>query len=84
MVHSRRQVRRRSGAYRSEAIDLNGASYDHTTKASTSLEVTPKNDFTYASIPASTQMGLEGENSKFLIEIKTPYGSYQVPDNRVR
>jgi len=65
------------------AIDLNGIPYDpvkiDATKPSISLEVAPKDGFAYASIPASTLASLEGKNSTFLIEIKTPYGSYQVP-----
>jgi len=67
------------------AIDLNGVPYDpakiDTTKPSVTLEVTPKSGSAYASIPASTLTRLEGKNSAFLIEIKTPYGSYQVPVN---
>lgn len=67
------------------AIDLNGVSLDpasiDTTKPSVTLQVTPKDGAAYVSIPASILTSIEGKNATFLIEIKAPYGSYQVPVN---
>ncbi|MCD9026431.1 immunoglobulin-like domain-containing protein [Cohnella silvisoli] len=66
-------------------IDQNGAPLDpaaiDTSKPSVTLELTPKNGTAYASLPASVLTGLAARNANFLIEIKTPYGSYQVPVN---
>ncbi|RKN70542.1 Ig-like domain-containing protein [Paenibacillus ginsengarvi] len=67
------------------AIDLNGTMLDpgkiDTSKPSVTLEATPKDGVAFASIPASILTSLEGKNATFFIEIKTPYGSYQVPVN---
>lgn len=64
-------------------IDKNGIMLDpsaiDTTKPSITLEVTPKNNVAYVSIPVSILTSMEGKNAAFFIEIKTPYGSYQVP-----
>ncbi|WP_176220733.1 immunoglobulin-like domain-containing protein [Cohnella massiliensis] len=64
-------------------IDKNGIIFDpsaiDTTKPSVTLEVTPKDNTAYVSIPASILAGWEEKNAAFFIEIKTPYGSYQVP-----
>ncbi|MGG4146743.1 Ig-like domain-containing protein [Paenibacillus algorifonticola] len=66
-------------------IDMNGVSLNpdtiDTTKPSYTLEVTPKDGVAYVSIPASIMTGFEGKNAAFIIEIKAPYGSYQVPVN---
>jgi len=66
-------------------IDLNGVSLDPAdidiSKPSVTLEVVPKNGTAYVSIPVSILTGLEGRNATFYIEIKTPYGSYQIPVN---
>lgn len=61
-------------------VTLNPGKID-TTKSSYTLEVTPKDGAAYVSIPASILTGLEGKNAAFIIEIKTPNGSYQVPVN---
>lgn len=66
-------------------IDQNGVTLNpdkiDTTKSSFTLEVTPKDGVAYVSIPASILTSFEGKNAAFFIEIKTPYGSYQVPVN---
>ncbi|MBD2862465.1 OmpL47-type beta-barrel domain-containing protein [Paenibacillus oceani] len=66
-------------------IDLNGTSLEldriDMTKPFVTLEVTPKDGTAYVSIPANILSGIEGTNANFFIEIKTPYGSYQVPVN---
>ncbi|WP_164821573.1 S-layer homology domain-containing protein [Paenibacillus koleovorans] len=66
-------------------IDLNGTSLDpadiDTSKPSVTLDVMPKDRAAIVSIPASILTSLEGKNAAFFIEIKTPYGSYQVPVN---
>ncbi|TBL80976.1 S-layer homology domain-containing protein [Paenibacillus thalictri] len=66
-------------------IDNNGISLNPTTidmtKPSVTLEVTPKDGVAYISIPATILTSIEGKNASFFIEIKTPYGSYQVPVN---
>jgi len=66
-------------------IDLNGVTLNPNkidpTKSTVTLEVTPKDGVAYVSIPASIMAGFEGKNAAFIIEIKTPYGSYQVPVN---
>jgi hypothetical protein len=66
-------------------IDQNGVPLSpdkiDTTKSSITLEVTPKDGVAYVSIPASILTGFESKNAAFIIEIKTPYGSYQVPVN---
>ncbi|MCD9026407.1 S-layer homology domain-containing protein [Cohnella silvisoli] len=66
-------------------IDQNGITLDpdkiDTTKPSVTLEVTPKDGVAYVKIPASILTSFEGKNATFFIEIKTPYGSYQVPVN---
>ncbi len=64
-------------------IDRNGTSMDPTgidpTKPSVTLEVEPKNGTAYVGIPASILASFESENAAFMIEIKTPYGSYRIP-----
>jgi alpha-tubulin suppressor-like RCC1 family protein len=66
-------------------IDMNGISFNpaniDTAKPSVTLEVTPKDGAAYVSIPAGILLGLEGKNRSILIEIKAPYGTYQVPVN---
>lgn len=66
-------------------IDLNGITLNpdqiDTTKPSITLEVTAKDGTAYVSLPASILTMLEGKNAAFMIEIKAPYGSYQVPVN---
>ncbi|WP_027087999.1 Ig-like domain-containing protein [Cohnella panacarvi] len=66
-------------------IDLNGTSFDpdkiDTAKPAITFEVTAKNGVAYASFPASILASLEGNNAAFMIEIKTQYGSYQIPVN---
>ncbi|WP_165921124.1 S-layer homology domain-containing protein [Paenibacillus albiflavus] len=66
-------------------IDQNGVTLNlnkiDTMKSSFTLEVTPKDGVASVSIPARILTGLEGKNAAFIIEIKTPYGSYQVPVN---
>ncbi|MFC5470865.1 S-layer homology domain-containing protein [Cohnella suwonensis] len=66
-------------------IDQNGIMLNpdkiDTTKSSFTLEVTPKDGAAFVSIPASILTGFEGKNAAFIIEIKAPYGSYQVPVN---
>ncbi|RAV19440.1 cadherin-like beta sandwich domain-containing protein [Paenibacillus contaminans] len=65
-------------------IDLGGGVVLHpdridTSKPSVVLNVTPKDGVAYVRIPASILTGLEGKNAGFFLEIKAPYGSYQVP-----
>ncbi|MFC4600236.1 S-layer homology domain-containing protein [Cohnella hongkongensis] len=65
-------------------IDLNGISLDpdtlDITEPSVTLEVTPNQDgMAYVSIPATVLNGLTNRNDSLRIEIKAPYGSYQVP-----
>ncbi|WP_225446588.1 S-layer homology domain-containing protein [Paenibacillus rhizovicinus] len=66
-------------------IDLNGLTLDpntiDTTKPSVTLEVTPKDGAAFISIPASILTSFESKNAAFVIELKTSYGSYQVPVN---
>jgi uncharacterized repeat protein (TIGR02543 family) len=66
-------------------IDLNGTTLDpdniDTTKPSITIELMPKDGAAYVSIPASILTSIEGNNADFIFEIKTPYGSYQVPVN---
>lgn len=52
-----------------------------TTMLSVNLEVTPTNGVAYMSIPASILKKFEVKNPTFYFEIKTPYGSFQVPAN---
>lgn len=64
-------------------IDLDGIKLTpdqiDTTKPSFTLEVTPKDGTAHVSVPASFLTTLEGRNAAFMIEIKAPYGSYQIP-----
>ncbi|NIK66981.1 S-layer homology domain-containing protein [Paenibacillus sp. BK720] len=66
-------------------IDQNGITLDpatiDTSKPFVTLDVTPKGGMAYVSIPASVLSSIAGINSTFFIDIKTPYGSYQVPVN---
>ncbi|GGD98301.1 hypothetical protein GCM10010911_66370 [Paenibacillus nasutitermitis] len=66
-------------------IDQNGIMIDSdkidTRKPSVALEVTPKDGVAYVSIPASLLTEFEKKNATFFMEIKTPYGSYQMPVN---
>src|SRR5262249_48652031 len=66
-------------------IDLNGATLDpatiDTSKPSITLEVTPQDGIAFVTIPATIFAGLEDKNAAFFIEIKAPYGGYQVPVN---
>lgn len=66
-------------------IDLDGIKLTpdqiDTTKPSFTLEVTPKDGTAHVSVPASFLTKLEGRNAAFMIEIKAPYGSYQIPVN---
>lgn len=66
-------------------IELNGVTLDpatiDTAQPSVTLEVAPKDGIVDVIIPASILTGVEGQNATFFIEIKTPYGSYQVPVN---
>jgi len=66
-------------------IDRNGTSLDPAdidpTRPSFTLEVEPKNGVAYVGIPASILASFESENAGFMIEIKTPYGSYRIPVN---
>ncbi|WP_339850761.1 IPT/TIG domain-containing protein [Paenibacillus sp. FSL W7-1088] len=66
-------------------IDQNGIMIDwakiDSSKPSVTLEITPKDGVAYVRIPASILTSIEGKNATFFIEIKTPYGSYQVPVN---
>lgn len=67
-------------------IDVNGTALDpktvDTAKPSVTLEVSPNHDgMAYVGIPASVLVDIADQNSGFIIVIKTPYGSYQVPVN---
>lgn len=66
-------------------IDLNGAPYDpaniDTAKPSVTLEATQKDGAAYVSMPASVLTSIASKNAAFVIEIKTPYGSYRLPIN---
>jgi len=66
-------------------IDLNGKPFDptgiDTSKPSVTLEVEPKDGSAYASMPASLLASFADKNAAFVIEIKTPYGSYRIPVN---
>jgi len=66
-------------------INLNGISLDpaqvDVTKLSVMLEAAPKDGMAYVSIPAAVLSRFADRNAGFIIEIKTPYGSYQVPVN---
>lgn len=66
-------------------IDRNGQLFDptdiDTSKPSVTLEVVPKNGTVYVGIPASILANLADKNADLMIEIKTPYGSYQIPAN---
>lgn len=59
-------------------VPLNPADID-TSKPSVTLEVTPKDDRAYVSIPASILADFATRNASFLIEIQAPYGSYRIP-----
>ena len=63
-----------------KCVSLDPASID-TSKPSFTLEVAPKDGTACMSAPASTLTELAGKNATFFIEIKTPYGSYQIPVN---
>jgi alpha-tubulin suppressor-like RCC1 family protein len=64
-------------------IDNNGIQVDpssiDTAQPSVTLEVTPKDNTAYVSIPAGILAGLEGKNPAFFIEIQAPYGRFQIP-----
>ncbi|MFC6547444.1 X2-like carbohydrate binding domain-containing protein [Cohnella cellulosilytica] len=64
-------------------IDLNGKPFDptgiDTSKPSVTLEVEPRGGSAYASIPVSLLASFADQNAAFIIEIKTPYGSYRLP-----
>ncbi|MBM6994131.1 S-layer homology domain-containing protein [Paenibacillus sp. DXFW5] len=66
-------------------INQNGVSLDPAsidiTKASLTLQMTPKDGVAYLIIPASILTHLETKNAAFFFESKTPYGSYQIPVN---
>lgn len=66
-------------------IDLNGKPFDptgiDTSKPSVTLEVEPRDGSAYASIPVSLLASFADQNASFIIEIKTPYGSYPIPVN---
>ncbi|MFC5401126.1 DUF11 domain-containing protein [Cohnella soli] len=67
----------------SQQIDQNGAALDpntvDTTKPSVTLEANPKDGAAYVSIPASIFASFEEKNATFIIEVKAPFGSYQIP-----
>jgi hypothetical protein len=69
----------------SPLIDLNGQPLDSSTidasKPSVTLEVTPKEGVAFVTIPANVLSSWKSKNEVFVIEIKTPYGSYRVPVN---
>jgi len=74
------------GAFVSKpVIDLNGQELDpiriDTKKPFVTLEATPKDGVAYVSIPASILTDLAAKNDDFYLEIKAPYGIYQVPVN---
>ncbi|MBB6637646.1 immunoglobulin-like domain-containing protein [Cohnella thailandensis] len=64
-------------------IDKNGILIDpaaiDAAKPSVTLEATPKDDSIYVSVPASVLSEFANRNADFLIEIKSPYGSYRMP-----
>ncbi|MHA0856969.1 S-layer homology domain-containing protein, partial [Paenibacillus sp. CMAA1364] len=64
-------------------IDQNGVLLDpatiNLTQPSVTLETTSKGGVAYVSIPSSILTSFKGKNDAFIIEIKTKYGSYQVP-----
>jgi hypothetical protein len=66
-------------------IDVNGITLDtaniDTSKPSFTLEVTPKDGTAYVSLPAGLMTEFAGKNETFMIEIKTPFGSYHIPVN---
>lgn len=71
-------------SYRPPSIDLGGGesiTVDRidTTKPSVVLNVTPKDGVAVVRIPSSILAGLADKNASFLIEIRTPYGSYRIP-----
>lgn len=67
------------------AIEWNGKKLDaadiDTGKPSIKLEATPKDGEIVVSIPAKILAELSAKNADFYVEIKAPYGSYQVPAN---
>ncbi|WP_337099081.1 S-layer homology domain-containing protein [Paenibacillus sp. YIM B09110] len=69
----------------SHLIDLNGQPLDSSTidasKPSVTLEVKPKEGAAFVTIPAKVLASWKSKNEAFVIEIKSPYGSYQVPVN---
>ncbi|MBO9599953.1 MAG: cadherin-like beta sandwich domain-containing protein, partial [Cohnella sp.] len=64
-------------------IDLNGTPLNPGTidpsKPLITLEATPKNGAAYIGLSASILAQLADVNEAFIIEFKTPYGSYRVP-----
>jgi len=66
-------------------IDINGKPLDpasiDTSKPYVVLEVQPKNGAAYVGIPAGILASFADKNAAFIMEIKTPYGSYRVPAN---
>jgi|GEM_PF-1018861 len=66
-------------------IDLMGKSLDpagiDTKKPFVTLELTPKDSVAYAGVPASVLTDLAARNADFYLELRTPYGFYQVPAN---
>ncbi|WP_165452623.1 cadherin-like beta sandwich domain-containing protein [Paenibacillus thalictri] len=66
-------------------IDLNGQKLDlteiNTERPFVTLEATPTDGVVIVVVPASILTELAAKNADFYLEIKTPYGSYQVPAN---
>ena len=66
-------------------VDINGVALDpdsiDLTKPSVILDVTPKDGTASVGIPASLLLDFAAKNESFFFEIKTPYGSYQLPVN---
>ncbi|QHT58928.1 hypothetical protein GXP70_02355 [Paenibacillus lycopersici] len=64
-------------------IDLNGQEFDlediDTNQPYAALEATPQDGVVIVNIPASVLTELAIQNPGFYLELKTPYGSYQVP-----
>ncbi|WP_413375275.1 S-layer homology domain-containing protein [Paenibacillus taichungensis] len=64
-------------------IDVNGTRMNpeiiDLTKPSYTLEATPKEGAVHVSIPATVLSGFADKNASFVLEIKTPYGSYLLP-----
>ena len=64
-------------------IDMNGVMLDPSavdlSKPSVTLEVTPKDNTAYVSIPAGVLTDFAAKNNTFIIEIKAPYGIFRVP-----